>query len=192
MCKRSERNRRCPTISQTLVYLWIKTQDDLFSLRLPRSSVCFVNSDMPLAWCFVCKLQCVGLSPESGTSLYRRKQNQPHPLFCATQQRSLPPWAATRGGVSENTALTEGCWLHWPRKSFPILRPVKWQVFNVTDLNAEHFLSHSLHGENSFLFLTWAAQTVCFLRPFEGGAPTIPPEALYQCSPSPLNLVCVL
>lgn len=102
VCKRSERNRRCPTISQTLVYLWIKTQDDLFSLRLPRSSVCFVNSDMPLAWCFVCKLQCVGLSPESGTSLYRRKQNQPHLLFCATQQRSLPPWAAT-GVASQKT-----------------------------------------------------------------------------------------
>lgn len=95
-CKRSEGSRRCPTLSQNLVYLRIKTQDDLFSLCLPRSSVCFVNSDMPLAWCFVCKLQCVGLSPESGTSLYMRKQNQLRPLFCATQQGSLPPWATTR------------------------------------------------------------------------------------------------
>lgn len=160
-CKRSERNTHCPTISQTLVYLWIKTQDYLFSLLLPRSSVCFVNSDMPLAWCFVCKLLCVGLSPESGTSLYTRKQNQPHPVFCATQRRSLPPWAATGAASQKNTVLAEGCLLHWPRKSFPILRPVKWQVFNVTDLNAEHFFSCSLYGENSFLFFTWAHDSVC-------------------------------
>lgn len=132
--------------------------------------MCFVNSDRPLAWCFVCKLQCVVLSPESGTSLYTWKHHQPHPLFCATQQRSLPPWAAA-GGVSQKTQQTDGGGLlHCPRKSFSIFRLRKWQVFNVAVLNAAHFtFMFILRAEllmdlkPAFLLLTWASRQ-CLLR----------------------------